>query len=261
MTSYIFFVHGWRGEGDFKQTPCENTFLKVSETLKNKYANKCKFEYYDYRTGPLKFPAQQGDKDFIQNARGLLNKIDGVIADHKKRANSESDELKIFLIGHSAGGLVIRQALTTAYEIPSDRENSKYVKNVILIASPAAGTPLLQLVKDVLKVDIFNPISHQLIQLAPSSNFVTNLNRQWSSWGQNLNNTCIINCIYGSKDTIAPPPALNSDCIPDPPNACMRDQKCVIQKCVIIDGVGHNDILNCPVFTKRLETFLLVAGL
>jgi pimeloyl-ACP methyl ester carboxylesterase len=257
MKSHIIFVHGWRWQGDISKTHCENTFQTVSDTIEE-YASGCSFWYYNYRTGPYRFPPQKGNKDFILNARELLNEIGRVIDVYRglsgSEPSSESDELKIFLIGHSAGGLVIRQALTTAHEIPSSKEILPYVKNVILIASPATGTPLLEIPKEILENDE-ETFSLQLKQLAPSSDFIMNLNPRWSSWTQQFTN-CKVNCIYGNIDKIAPPPSLQENCIPNPPNNCMRDKKCVV-----IDGVGHTNILNCSVFTTQLKNFLIAAGL
>lgn len=261
MTSYIFFVHGWRWEGDYiKVKPCEQTFSQVSSSLKQQYP-KCIFKYFDYCTGPFKFPPKEGNKDITKNAKALLNQIGGVIDDYlsEKSSDSESDELKIALIGHSAGGLVVRQALVIAQELASDQEILQYVKNAVLIASPSSGTPIFQkfggLLGSVTSV-LKGAVSPQVIQLNPTSDFIHDLNSKWSLWTKKYT-FCNVNCIYAGNDEIAPPPSPRKYCIPNPPNQCLVDKKCTI-----ISNVGHNTILECKnnSFTQELIEFLSKAG-
>ncbi|ELR98518.1 serine esterase (DUF676) [Gloeocapsa sp. PCC 73106] len=273
----IIFIPGWKWEGSFVPTDCEQTFKILNNNFNNH--GPCTFDSYflNYPTGFLRkrvlinyrFPPQIGERNLIENARLLLNELRDLFftyvlfcyqnkPDHDRNITSlkeirkpknyrkvfpqiqnELKSFKIILIGHSAGGLLIRQAF-----IESEETNNvdkiimrQYVVHSTLIASPSVGVnpqnmtlmgvPLGEVFK-VIEINNNRYFSQQLKQLIIDSNFLTNLNNKWS----NLSPKPIVRCIYAAQDQLGITPIRPyGNCIVDP-------------NFVTIESCNHNSILN-----------------
>lgn len=212
----IFFVHGWRWEGSFFKVR-KDSFGKISDFIaKNFNSDKHLFEY---ETGVLE------TRSFYYIAKDLANKIQ----EYKLKGFK-----KFALIGHSAGGIVIRKCMTLSI-FSSERDD--IVNQITLIASPATGVLHLAIIKNILGSD-------QVKELSMGSAFLDELNAQWNSWKENKKSSCHVRCIYGPDDKVVDSCAAS---ILDP-------------EAVSISGVDHVNIKepndkNDPVVTA-LNSFL-----
>jgi len=263
-SKYIIFVHGWKWEKVIlkainelaknlkMEDPCPNpggekTFHTLKKHL-NSTSLACEFIFYDYSTALFTIPkikpeTDQKEKDenkldFIPNAKALLEQIEKIKIDYIEACRNtdcglKQDDLKIALIGHSAGGIVIRQALVLAEQEALDvYKAAELVKLIILIVSPSNGSPvipewLLRPIPNVL--EDFSFLSRQIIELCFNSSFISELNSEWEKVTKCRTNL-VARCIYASSDPFAPAP---------------RKGECIIDnQAITILNTNHNDILN-----------------
>jgi hypothetical protein len=230
----VVFVHGFRWQANISPSSspsCEDTFENLSEYLQpylEREWGSYRFEYYEYPTGlfrqrdniPQEMKPTKETLNFNYSAREFKNKVSEYIVDER------INDLRIALIGHSAGGIVIRYALVIDdNEIELDNDIITSLKNIILIASPSEGSPVIR----HWLISFFEEIlTTQFKQLGFKSLFITELNRRWGNFViENLEHTNICH-LYAQSDPFAPPPT--SDSIDEQP-------------IIIIENTDHNGIL------------------
>lgn len=202
MEKSIILVHGWRWEGNLLHPLKGNLFpfqpsnFNTLETLlKNKF--NARVTQFKYDTGI--FEDSGGNPSFLDIATALSNKLE---------LEYEEGFQHFALIGHSAGGVVIRQCMTSDV-FP---ELNDAVKLITLVASPYTGVVGLNIWKfmaDILKAlpsALATPsalpfLSSQGYDIAQGSNFLLKLNANWTIWW-NKNQSVIVRCIYSSQDII-----------------------------------------------------------
>lgn len=170
----IFFIHGWRWEGSFFKVRKDSFGRLADFVIKEFNSDKHLFEY---ETGVLE------TRSFYYIAKDLANRIQ----EYKLRGFE-----KIALIGHSAGGIVIRKCMTLNV---FSSERDEMVSQITLIASPVTGVLHLAVIKSILGAD-------QVKELSMGSSFLDELNSQWNSWKENKKSSCNIRCIYGPDDKV-----------------------------------------------------------
>jgi len=182
--------------------------------------------------------------NFDFSSRELKNEITkyiSVIETERPRNSQDTSNLRIVLIGHSAGGIVIRHALVIDYidydeielddydEIELDDDIITSLKNIILIASPSEGTPLVpEWIDRVARPFFMRFLTAQTLQLGFRSQFIRVLNRRWVNFVRNQLEENTVCHLYAQSDPIAPPPELYS-----------IDR----QPIIIIENADHNGIL------------------
>jgi hypothetical protein len=128
----VVFVHGFRWEGNISGArgfsfSRKDNFRSLEKHLKNNFGN-CTFKRYEYPTGIFNLNIHENLKpegrtlNFDFSSRELKNEITkyiSVIETERPRNSQDTSNLRIVLIGHSAGGIVIRHALVIDY-ISSD---------------------------------------------------------------------------------------------------------------------------------------------
>ena len=219
LAKSIIFIHGWRWEGEFIKKDVDNTFGKLPHLLSVEFA--CNHEYFRYKTG-----ITNKTKSFYFVAKTLSNYLLNIKADYinfllddESLSDSEIGDLernlKVAIIAHSAGGIIIRKCMTFD---PFGKE-LEFVKHITLIASPAIGSGWLN------SFELLPGISDQVRELRKDSAFINDLNFNWLKWREN-NTGCKSRCIYGAEDEV-----VNAS------NASILDKDAV---CML--GVGHSEI-------------------
>jgi len=270
-SSYIFFVHGWQWEkviltvlndllkesnivNDICPTPSgNNTFEFLKKELEPLFPQS-EFVIYNYPTSLISVPNPENKNlDFIPNANNLLDKIQlikkyYIEACEDSNSKLKKDDLKIVLIGHSAGGIVIRQALILAEkgDIEIDENAKNLVNHIILIASPSEGTPVLK--EWLLRSVVFpktSTLSKQIRNLCCESSFINKLNSDWEIFKKSRSNF-EARCIYASSDPFAPAP---------PKGKCIIDNEAIT-----IPNTDHNNILNNFKCRDEIKTILYSYG-
>lgn len=179
MDRRILFVHGLGGDektwGDFPK------FLAADSDLK---ATAHFFKYPTPLLGLKFFYLLQNSYQNLQDlAKGLKTAIDNL---HK-----DADE--IILVGHSMGGLVVRQYLLDEYIARREPR----VNKVILYAVPNEGSSLAQIAKNISVYK--NP---HLLQLCKSSDFIDLLNQNWTASTFYENNEIDFTVVVAGNDKI-----------------------------------------------------------
>lgn len=158
MDRRIIFVHGLGGDVE--------TWGQFPNLVKADIELEATAHFYNYPTPlfglKLFYILQKSYQNLQDLAKGLRTEIEHV---HK-----DADE--IILVGHSMGGLVIRQYLVDEYIARREPR----VKKVILYAVPNEGTSLAKLVTNISTYT--NP---HLMQLCLNSDFLDLLNQNWAS--------------------------------------------------------------------------------
>ncbi|GAA4105938.1 esterase/lipase family protein [Zhongshania borealis] len=168
MSQKLVFVHGFYGG--------KRTWGKFPELLKNTI--DCKVSLYGFDS--FYFPLFGNSTSIHQLAEGLLSEI--------KVNNCFDDDL--ILVGHSLGGLVIRQLLLNL-ELKKVKHN---ITKIAFFAVPHDGTGFASLLSNL-------PLRcNKLKALNKDGNFVEQLNDQWSY--TNLDSRLEIMSVIGGKDAI-----------------------------------------------------------
>lgn len=251
---YIVFVHGWRWQGNITAPQdCEETFKLLWLCLKQDF-HDCDAKYFNYKTGIINpdllanilniEPSSPYKEDFFYSSEALKNFLYEIKVDYSVRCKqnpNEQNELKIALIGHSAGGLVIRHALSDP-EIPLDRELINFIKHITLIASPSQGCPILP--KQIDQPWLRAVFTEQFIQLSDNSVFTEQVNQYWQSFASNTLQNFELRCLYASDDIWAPRP---NDSSLDP-------------IAITISNCNHNNILRDSQTCEYIKEFLRAVG-
>jgi hypothetical protein len=179
MDRRILFVHGLGGG--------EKTWGLFPELIKADVELEATTYFYKYPTPPLGiklFYVLQNSYQNLQDlAKGLRTEIEHV---HK-----DADE--IILVGHSMGGLVVRQYLLDEYIAGKQPK----VKKVILYAVPNEGSSFANLIGDL--PTLLNP---HLMQMCINSDFIDLLNQNWASSPLYADNKIDLTVVVGGNDKI-----------------------------------------------------------
>lgn len=221
----VYFIHGWRWEGEFVKKECSKTFSKLPEFLSVRFNGNS--DFFDYQTG-----LTTKSKSLYYVAKALSNKLHESYLEYTRTPETEKEkDFKIALITHSAGGIVARKCMTlTTFQ----EERNNYVKHITLIASPATGVRFLN------PLAKFPFTSDQIRELKQGSAFIAELNSNWGHWSK-LNSHCKVRCIYGPEDQVV---SATEASILDP------DAICIL-------GVDHVNIKNVDSLNDELYKTLV----
>jgi glycosyltransferase involved in cell wall biosynthesis len=175
MKKLILFIHGLGGNPE-KSWGSFSNLLKMDKDLESKYDIK----YYTYPTAIFRFPWSTRYPKIHDLADALRTQIN----------NRYSFYQEIILICHSLGGLIAKKYV--AEQIKNNNECK--IKLLILFATPNNGAHLANLAAEL---SFFHT---QLIQLCKNSDFLEDLNGDWSSL--HLESKIPARYIYGTLDTI-----------------------------------------------------------
>lgn len=169
MSQKLVFVHGFYGG--------KNTWGKFPELLKNTV--ECEVALYGFDSWYL--PIFGNSTSVHQLAEGLLSEL---------KANKCFEANELILVGHSLGGLVIRQLLLNL-ELKGVEHN---ITKVAFFGVPHDGSGFAKLLSSL-------PLKcSKLKALNKDGNFVEQLNDQWSY--TNLDSKLEIMSVIGGKDAI-----------------------------------------------------------
>ena len=158
MDKRIVFVHGLGGNKDTWGN-FEN-FLQADPDIHVKTA------FWDYRTCGMGIKLSHLFKSEYQGVRDLAESFKAYIDE----VHFDADE--IILVGHSLGGLIIRQYLLNE----ALNNSNKKIRQVVLYAVPNYGSQLASVSK---VISLWSWKSHHLWDLGLRSSFLENLNRAW----------------------------------------------------------------------------------
>jgi triacylglycerol esterase/lipase EstA (alpha/beta hydrolase family) len=170
MSQKLVFVHGFYGG--------KNTWGKFPELLKNTV--ECEVALYGFDSSYLPFVGNS--TSVHQLAEGLLSEL---------KANKCFDVDDLILVGHSLGGLVIRQLLLNL-ELKSVEHN---ITKVAFFGVPHDGSGFANLLSNLPFVRC-----NKLRALNKDGNLIEQLNDQWSY--TNLDSKLEIMSVIGGKDAI-----------------------------------------------------------
>uniref|UniRef100_B8HWN0 DUF676 domain-containing protein n=1 Tax=Cyanothece sp. (strain PCC 7425 / ATCC 29141) TaxID=395961 RepID=B8HWN0_CYAP4 len=247
----VFLVHGWRIEGNFSRSGLA-TFGILPELLTKEF--NCNCSGFNYPTG---LKTQTSLLEVSQSLRReiadcLFNLILPPVQNEFEPIPIEFDPnsidlnlVKIAIVAHSLGGVVARKALTLLVE-EEIFGLSKFIKLVVLIASPASSADLIQLAQWLLNVLQGANLGLQLSEFITGSEFIEGLNQAWKQWLQD-NPHCLFRCINGSRD----------------PLVTLDDGRILDTGYILLD-YDHTEIKNVhdaqhPLFSE-LEKLLVSAG-
>lgn len=188
---WIYFIHGWRWEGEIVRKACNETFSELPRLLSNHFDSST--AYFDYKTG-----LTRRSKSLFYAAKELANKIQNLFHEFQRISTTEGldkKDFKVVIISHSAGGVIARKCMTLDI---FKHDRNKYIKHITLIASPVTGVKILEYLSNLPFV------SDQVRELEYGSVFLDELNSAWSKWRKDCP-ACLVNCIYGPEDTVVPP--------------------------------------------------------
>jgi hypothetical protein len=217
----IIFVHGLGGS--------DRTWGSFDDLLNDDASVDWDSFHFLYPSAPLGlrlFPTQSHYQPVEVLAQALKSQIDNRFEKYEE----------IALVGHSLGGLVIRQYLL------SERIASRPTKvhKVVLYASPSTGAALAQVGK---LLSFFGENGHTR-QLCKKSDFLNILNRNWASSG--IESDLDITIIVGGNDRIVSRESVEAN---------FRTQE---REPLVILEAGHIDISkpesvddDCYVFLKN----------
>ncbi len=179
MDRRIIFVHGLGGGLD--------TWGRFPELIKADTELDATPYFYQYPTPllgiKLFYLLQKSYQNLQDLAKGLRTEIEHI---HK-----DADE--IILVGHSMGGLVVRQYLLDEYIA---RREPK-VKKAILYAVPNEGCSFANLISEL--PTLLNP---HLMQMCINSDFIDLLNQNWASSPFYASNEIDFTVVVGGNDKI-----------------------------------------------------------
>lgn len=201
----IIFVHGLGGS--------EKTWGLFDELLESDQSIDWDTFHFVYPTPPLGFRVvaffQSNYQPIEVLAQALKNQIDIRFQDY--------DE--IALVGHSLGGLVIRQYLMNE----RIAQRTTKITKIVLYATPNTGADLARIGKTL----SFGENGHTR-QLCKNSDFLNILNRNWASSG--IESTVDITVIVGGDDRVVPRESVEAN---------FRTQD---REPLVILEAGHRDI-------------------
>ncbi|WP_198115890.1 esterase/lipase family protein [Massilia rhizosphaerae] len=201
----IIFVHGLGGS--------EKTWGLFDELLESDQSVDWDVSHFVYPTPPLGFRVvaffQSNYQPIEVLAQALKNQIDIRFQDF--------DE--IALVGHSLGGLIIRQYLMNE----RIAQRTTKITKIVLYATPNTGADLARIGKAL----SFGENGHTR-QLCKNSDFLNILNRNWASSG--IESTVDITVIVGGNDRIVPRESVEAN---------FRTQD---REPLVILEAGHRDI-------------------
>lgn len=175
MKKAILFVHGLGGGKSFLFS---NTWGKFETLIEEDEELNYDTYFYDYNTSVF---------GIFSSYQGISSLAIGLSSYIKMHLNSKYDE--IILVGHSLGGLVIREYLL---EKSLKEQETKFTK-IAFYAVPNDGSGLAD-------ISSFISWNRQLKQLCRDSEFITKLNHQW--FHENMNMKYEYEIIYGADDGI-----------------------------------------------------------
>lgn len=217
MDKRIIFVHGLGGNKD--------TFGKIPNFIEEDKSLNFTNHFFEYPTPlfgiKLSYFFQKKYQGIEDLAKSLKTFID---VEH-----SDADE--ITLVGHSLGGLIIKQYLV---DVVLSREKLK-IKNVIFYAVPSDGSDLARLSNSI--SFLRNP---QAWQLCPNSEYLLKINEQWHK--ADLEESINFKVVVAGNDKIV---TIKS-----------AEGQFKAKNIEQITGVGHTDICNKAEVTGLPYTIL-----
>ena len=172
MGKKVVFVHGFVGG--------KNTWGKFPDLIKNEMNLDCDVSEYGFST--FYFP-------FVGKSTTVQNLAEGLLTEIKARVALETDE--IILVGHSLGGLIIRQMLLNL-ELKDIKHK---IRKIAFFAVPHDGSCFANIVK---ALPWFR--CNKLRALSKDGSFVETLNDQWSY--AKLNDKFEILSVIGGQDAV-----------------------------------------------------------
>ncbi|KAK3616853.1 hypothetical protein LTR56_024852 [Elasticomyces elasticus] len=126
----VVFVHGLGG--DSLATWTKDDILWPKALLKERVPH-ARILTWGYDADPVHFLRQQGHQTILSHAQGLL-------ADMKDMRESDEQKTRpIIFVGHSLGGLVIKQALCIAFEYNNSQGRRRFNHRQAMIGTCCAG--------------------------------------------------------------------------------------------------------------------------
>ena len=181
----VIFIHGWRIEGFLYKG--ENSVFEILDRPSDTFGKLPEFilKGFDASTSEYQYPTgiivpKPSFYDIAKNFNNFLQEyfVDGFT--------------KVCLVGHSAGGIVVRKCMTLSI-FKEDRD--KYVRQITFMASPYTGV-------NALKVLCWFFPNDQVQQLKRDSDFLSELNDNWQRWKRSWIRSQYVRCIYSPEDTI-----------------------------------------------------------
>ncbi|KAK8035531.1 LipA and NB-ARC domain-containing protein [Apiospora rasikravindrae] len=201
----IWFVHGLRGDREntwskgMYYVPPLSFSVKSGDTcwprhfLKDDIPNSRIFTW-GYDSSVLNLTKSASHATIFGHAESLLGDIS------ETRGTSEEEERPLIFVGHSLGGLVIKEALIRSAEYFHNQQDEELgaiyacTKGVVFLGTPHRGsdlTPYGHIVAKAAKLALQNPNDHLVTLLEKESAILEHQRKSFSSISKDLALACV----------------------------------------------------------------------